>query len=108
MGFFEKIREVVSGKTKMERLQEKAATTNIRSKQMAAYYAAKEKEGIRVAQAKATAEANSKIRAIHRQYAPQKQYSNPFGSPSLISAFSGYPQRNNFVGKKKIKNFRVI
>lgn len=81
MSWTEKLVTLATGKNKEERTQEKVLTGEIRKKQNAAYFQAKEKEEIRVAQTRARLEADAKVRSMQRRYNPPKQnYSSPFGS----------------------------
>ena len=97
MTWKEKLITLATGKNKTERLQEKYANAEIRKKQNTAYYQAKEKESIRVAQARAKAEADSRVKAIQRRYNPPAQtspaYNSPFGGgiggPGGFSAITG-------------------
>jgi hypothetical protein len=81
MGWGEKLVTLATGKNKVERLQERAANVEIRKQQNAAYYQAKQKEDMRVAQFKAKAEADARIRNIQSRYSPKPQqgYNSPFG-----------------------------
>lgn len=101
MSFGEKITSFVTGKNKIERMQERAANKQIRLKQNAAYYQEKERQAINIAQAKARHEAKIKIASFSK---PKPQYSSPFGGGFGLGGLGGSPSRKG----KKEKRYNVF
>ena len=84
MGITESIKRIVTGKNEVEREQERAANAEIKRKQLAAYYEAKQKESIKLAQTKARYEREAKEKRLKTSYSgggfwSAKPTVSPFG-----------------------------
>ena len=92
MGFTEFVKRTVTGMDATERAQDRAARAEIRRKQLAAYYEAKQKESIALARTKAKYEREARERQLKQKYLPAKpkSYSTPFsggGTSSIMGSF---------------------
>jgi hypothetical protein len=81
MSWKEKLMTLATGKNEIERAQYNAAQKQIKKAQTAEYYRQQKEQSLRIAQAKAKAEADARIRNIQSRYSPRPQqgYNSPFG-----------------------------
>lgn len=87
----EKAITFLTGKNKTQRLQQSTAEKNIRNRELAAYYKAKEKERILYAQQRATIERQQALEKFKAKTKPQN-YSMPVGGG--LSGIWGMPTTN--------------
>ena len=104
MAFFEKVKQIATGKTESERRQEAAANSIIRKKVMAAEFREREKANIMLAEERIRAKAQAKLKQIRtpRRFlgsVPGGAYSSPFGQPTR----SMQPKQPQVVYRKKKK-----
>ena len=109
--FLPKIREILTGKTKIERLQEKAATKIIRKDVNAARFKAQKEEAIKFAIESEKHKYSQRLKQLKqpRQPAQQMDFGGMFRQPSTVSQPSIQTKRSKKKkGSKKKKVQRIV
>jgi len=85
MTFFEKVKQIATGRTESERKQVAVANIQIRKKALAAELREREKQSVRLSTEKVRAKADAKLKTIRSPPRFSMNYGSPFGQPRQLA-----------------------
>jgi hypothetical protein len=112
MGFIDKVKRVVSGKSEIEILQEAQANKIIRAKANASALQERQRQAIRIATEREKIYADNKIKQMRQ---PKQSFFNtqpslglPFGSPIRDNAMPSRPQKIRKMKRSQLQRYDVL